>query len=117
MKAAPKIKELQWLEDAMYDLVRNIKFKKYSNEFQRKLKDDRMKIMNETKVIVPADKSANFYKVEKEDYDNLISKEIHKLYKKATTEEVNKIKTEHTAIVKNLEIDDRVFATPKIKLG
>ena len=115
LKAAPKIKELQWLEDAMYELVRNIKFKKYSNEFQRKLKDDRMKIMNETKVIVPADKSANFYKVEKEDYDNLISKEIHKLYKKATTEEVNKIKTEHTAIVKNLEIDDRVFATPKIK--
>ena len=63
LKAAPKIKELQWLEDAMYDLVRNIKFKKYSNEFQRKLKDDRMKIMNETKVIVPADKSTNFYKV------------------------------------------------------
>ena len=115
LRAAPKIKELQKLEDAMYDLVRNIVFRRYSNVFQRKLKESRLMIMNEPKVIVPADKSSNFYKVSKEDYDNLISKDIHKLYKKATEEEVKKIKTEHTAIVTDLEIDDRVFATAKSK--
>ena len=113
IRAAPKIKELEKLEDSLYDLVRNIKFRKYSNSFQRVLKSDKMKIANEPKVIVPADKSPNFYKLEKTDYEDLLSKEIQKKYKKADRNEVNKIKSEHTAIVTDLEIDDRVFATAK----
>ena len=51
----------------------------------------------------------------KEDYDILISKEIHKFYKKATDDEVNAIRAEHTEIVTDLEIEDRVFATAKNK--
>ena len=50
LKAAPKIKELQKLEDGMFDLVRNIEFKKFSNAFQRKLKEDRIRINNENSV-------------------------------------------------------------------
>ena len=38
LRAAPKIKELQKFEDALFNLVRNISFKKYSNNLQRKLK-------------------------------------------------------------------------------
>ena len=72
LKAAPKIKELQKLEDGLYDLVRNVTFKKFSNAFQRKLKSDRMRIRNENRLIVPADKSSNFYGLEKYDYDELI---------------------------------------------
>ena len=113
IKAAPKIKELEKLEDSLYDLVRNIKFRKYSNNFQRVLKSDKVKIANEPKVIVPADKSPNFYKLEKTDYEDLLSKQVHKNYKKADENEVNIIKSEHVAIVTDLEIDDRVFATAK----
>ena len=113
IRAAPKIKELDKLEDSLYDLVRNIKFRKYSNNFQRVLKSDKVKIANEPKIIVPADKSPNFYKLEKTDYEDLLSKEVQKKYKKADGNEVNKIKTEHVAIVTDLEIDDRVFASPK----
>ena len=51
IRAAPKIKELEKLEDNLYDLVRNIKFRKYSNSFQRVLKSDKVKIANEPKVI------------------------------------------------------------------
>ena len=80
---------------------------------QRKLKNDRLNILNEVKVIVPADKSSNFYKVTKDDYDKLISKEIHKFYKKATDDEVDDIRKEHLDIITDLEIDDRVFATVK----
>ena len=115
LRAAPKIKELQKLEDALYDLVKNIRFRKYSNSFQRQLKEDRNKILNETKIIVPADKSSNFYKITKDEYDTLISKEVHKFYKKATNEEVSSIKNEHTEIVTELEIEDRVFETVKSK--
>ena len=115
LKAAPKIKELQKLEDGLYDLVRNVTFKKFSNAFQRKLKSDRMRIRNENRLIVPADKSSNFYGLEKSEYDELILKEIHKHYKKATDDEVRDIANEHTEIVTNLEIDDRVFRTVKSK--
>jgi len=77
--------------------------------------EDRNKILNESKIIVPADKSSNFYKITKDEYDTLISKEVHKFYKKATNEEVSAIKNEHTEIVTELEIEDRVFATVKSK--
>ena len=74
-----------------------------------------MRILNAAKVIVPADKSSNFYEITKDDYDTLISKEIHKFYKKATEEEVKKVNDEHCEIVTKLEIEDRVFATTKRK--
>ena len=115
IRAAPQIKELEKLEDSLYDLVKNIQFRKYSNNFQRVLKSDKVKIANEPKIIVPADKSPNFYKLEKSDYEDLLSKEVHKNYKKADEKDVNKIKSEHVAIVNDLEIDDRVFATAKAK--
>ena len=99
----------------MFDLVRIIKFKKFSNAFQRKLKEDRIRINNENSVIVPADKSSNYYRVDKGDYDNLLSKEVHKFYRKATDEEIRKITDEHTNLVTELDIDDRVFKTSKSK--
>ena len=60
LRAAPKIKELQKLEDGLYDIVKNVKFRKFSNTFQRKLKEDRIRIKNESKLIIPADKSSNY---------------------------------------------------------
>ena len=115
IKAAPKLKELRKLEDNLYDLVKKVKFRKFSNAFQRKLKDDRMRMLNVRNVIVPADKSSNYYEVEVNDYKELLGKEVHKHYKKADSAEVNDIKLEHTEIVTDLEIDDRVFETVKSK--
>ena len=103
------------MEDSLYDLVKNAKFRKYSNEFQKVLKSDKVKIANESKVIVPADKSPNFYKLEKTDYEDLLSKEVNKQYKKAEENEINNIKLKHIEIVEDLDIDDRVFATAKNK--
>ena len=113
IRAAPQIKELQKLEDSLYELVKNIKFRKYTNDLQKVLKKDKVKITTETKVIMPADKSSNFYKVDKNDYKDLLDKEIQKKYKKASEDDERNIKAEHSNIVTNLEIDDRVFATAK----
>ena len=71
--------------------------------------------MNENRVIVPADKSSNHYCVPKDEYDDLLAKEVHKHYRKATNEEVESIKAEHASVVTKLEIDDRVFKTTKSK--
>ena len=77
-------------------------------------KKDKVKIATETKVIMPTDKSFNFYKkVDKDDYKDLLDKEIQKKYKKASEDDERNIKAEHSNIVTNLEIDDRVFTTTK----
>ena len=51
LKAAPKVKELQILEDGLYNLVRDVEFKQFSNSFQRKLKEDRNRIVSEPNMI------------------------------------------------------------------
>ena len=38
IRATPQIKELQKLEDFLYELVNNIKFRKYRNDLQKVLK-------------------------------------------------------------------------------
>ena len=81
IRAAPGVRELEKLEDSLYDLVKNVKFRKYSNSLQRDLKQDKVKIANEPKLIIPADKTSNFYKLEKKDYETLLSKDIQKHYK------------------------------------
>ena len=115
LKAAPKVKDLQKLEDGMCEMVRQIEFKKFSNSFQRKLKEDRTRIMNVNRVIVPADKSSNHYELDVSEYKDFLRKDVHKHYKKATDEDVAKIATEHAEIVTDLEIEDRVFKTTKSK--
>ena len=99
LKSAPKVKELQKLEDRLYDIVRNVKFKKYSNAFLRRLKDDRERIRSEDKLIIPADKSSNYYSVGKTDCNELALKEIHKHHKKASENEIKDIKAKHTELV------------------
>ena len=46
------------------------------NKFQEKLKHDITEIRNSNKVIVPADKTRNLYKMEKEDYNKFLSENI-----------------------------------------
>ena len=85
----PKVTELDELQDMLFDLVVGIKFKKFSNEFQTKLKEDIKNMAKENKMIVAADKTHNFYKVTKEKYDKLLEKNINKDYKK--TDEDNEM--------------------------
>jgi hypothetical protein len=44
-------------------------------------------------------------------YEELIKKEIHKKYKKATVDEVKNVNSDHAQTVKDLDIEDRVFKT------
>ena len=44
----------------LYDMVVGVKFKKYSNEFQDKLRKEIKNIARENKMCVAADKTNNF---------------------------------------------------------
>ena len=56
----------------------------YLQKRKRKRKKDIKDIEKESKLIVAADKTTNFYKIKNEDYDELLAKNITKDYKKAT---------------------------------
>ena len=63
-------------------MITNIKFRRTKNHFQNKLRDDIKKINYAKYLFIPTDKTSNFYKLSKDQYEGLINKSIHKEYKK-----------------------------------
>ena len=115
-KAPPQVPQLVEFEEKLFDLTRNIKHKdprEIKSEFQKKLDADVEVIKQEQKVIVWADKTTNFYKMKKEDYDELLMKDINKDYKKASSEVEDKINKDAKKVAKKLEVADRVFKMEK----
>ena len=53
-------------------MIKNIQFKYIKNDFQTKLKEDILNIQKCEKVLIPADKSRNIYKMETTDYKKLL---------------------------------------------
>ena len=88
MKAAPQIEELKQLEERLRIMIRDIEFRKFSNDFQEKLKRDLNDIINGSQVIVAADKTSNHYKLTPEPYNDLLQKYIQKDYRKVRYGEV-----------------------------
>ena len=102
---------MEEFENLFAKLIKNVKFGRKSNHFQDILKQDEKKIKAEERVIIKADKSTNYYKMEAEEYKELVEKEIHKEYRKSTKEEIKEVENSQKTIVKNLELEDRVFET------
>ena len=82
-KKVPRDDDLNNLESDLYDLIENIEYREVKSNFHKILSDKTNTIKSETKVIVPADKTSNFYKLEKEKYLSLVEKNVNKEYKKA----------------------------------
>ena len=108
---APAVPELRDFEEGLIDLVRNVQFGRKPNHFQQKLKQDERKIKSESRPHIKADKSTNYYKVDAEKYNELLEREIHKEYKKVTPIEAKNVENGQKNIVKNLDLEDRVFET------
>ena len=67
----------------MPKMIQSTNFKHINSPFLNKLKDDAIKIKNETKLLIAADKTTNFYKLEPSAYNDLLEQNITKSYKKA----------------------------------
>ena len=92
-KNPPPVEELKDFEDDMLKMIQSVKFKQVNNPFLKKLKEDTDHIKNEPKLLIAADKTTNFYKLEPFTYNELLEKNITKSYKKAppeTTQEIHK---------------------------
>ena len=107
----PRVPEIDELQEMLYDLVVDIKFKKHSNEFQTKLKNNIRNIANENKMFIAADKTSNFYKVPRDKHEELLKKQINKDYKKSDQTTIKNITKKDKEIAANLDIDDRIYTT------
>ena len=106
-KCPPQNEELNNFEADVYDMIKNIEFRQVRDDFQDQLQHDIRKINNSTKAFIPADKTNNYYEVDKTTHDKLIMDSITSTYKKANTNTIITINNEAKDIATNLNIADR----------
>ena len=106
----PKINELIPFEEGMLDLIRNIKFKDNAKStFQRKLHADiKNKIKKPNSLLIPADKTTNYYEMNTANYSKLIKENVTKTYKKSSGKIVEKLNAQSARIAEHFELDDRI---------
>ena len=109
-KSPAPIKELNNFENKMLTLIQNIEFKNSNCEFQNELSQDTKKIKKDNKLLIAADKTTNFYRVDSTSYNQLLKSSITKSYKKAPTNSADKIISEEKKIAKKLDLDNRIDA-------
>ena len=108
-----QVPELAEFEKDLIDIVRNIKFRKGMNNFQSKLKQDLRSINESEKLYIPADKTTNMYKMEKNEYDRILKNSVTSTYKKADPNLKRKIDSEGKELVKEHRIADRLDVNGK----
>ena len=62
-------------------MIQSIKFRPVNNKFLNDLNNDVKHIKGEKRLVVPADKTTNFYKMSTTDYNKLLEKNVTKTYK------------------------------------
>ena len=88
-----QVPEMVPFEKELISIVRKLKFRKFSNQFQSKLKEDIASINSSNKVYVSADKTTNMYKLSNEQYKTILNNSITSTYKKTeeqTKHDINK---------------------------
>ena len=66
------------------------------------------KIKTDEKLLITADKTTSFYRLDAPTYNTLLDRAITKTYKKASTQATNRIASDEKKIAKCLGIDNRV---------
>ena len=109
-KAPPSdIAELKLFEENMIKLASKLKFKKRTNGFQMKLKEDIRSLKEEPKLIIAADKTRNFYKTEVADYRTLLKRNVEKECKRGPDDLIDTFNKEDKTVAEELDIKDRMI--------
>ena len=74
--------ELQEFEKDVFVIVKSVKFRSVSDNFQKKLKSDKLRIKKSNNTFIFADKAKNIYHMHPKDHQKLIKNSITKTYKK-----------------------------------
>ena len=107
-RTPPPDEELAAFENDLWDLVKNLKYRNNTSKFQQELRETVEKIKNNPNLIIPADKTDNFYEVSVEKYEELVRNNVVKTYKKAPRDLVDQTNQEGAKIANKLELADRI---------
>ena len=110
-RTPPHNKLLAGFEKELLEVIGNIQFKTTQSNHQRKLMQVVKNIRQSPEIIVKADKTRNFYKLDFKAYDKILTETITKNYQKVeegTTDHEHQINTEAKNITEKLKISDRV---------
>lgn len=75
----PPIKELDDFEDRIPTIIQNVEFNKAHNDFQKELSQDLTKITTDDKLLIAADKTTNFYRLDTPAYNKLLETAVTKV--------------------------------------
>jgi len=107
--SSPQINELLPFEEDMTRLIQSIQFKNTKSNFQRKLNCDiKNKIKKPNTLLIPADKTTNFYTMNPSSYDKLVKENVTKTYKKSNDKLVGELNAKSAKIAERLKLDDRI---------
>ena len=77
-----QVKELIPFEADLIQLAKDIKFRKTTSTFQKRMKEDIRNIRSSDKTLTPADKTTNLYRISKDQYKQLKQNAVTASYKK-----------------------------------
>ena len=103
----PNYNKLDPFKKDLIKLIDSIKYRPYSNDFQKKLKEDCNKIKQSKDIIVSADKTSNLYCMPVETYKSHLKNNITKDYKKSNMNKVKETNNEAAQIATRLKVDDK----------
>ena len=86
-------------------MVRNIEFKNVKSSFQQQLQNDMKSMKKNAKLLIPADKINNLYRLTTDEYNKLLTENISKSYKKTDKSPLNSTNTEAKTISKDLKLE------------
>ena len=107
-KCPPAVEELTNFESDLMLMIKNIQFRHISSTFQKQLKKDVKEIRQSNQFFVSADKSRNIYKMNKENYKNLMHENFTKTYKKTNESRIKTINISTKKIGNRLDLEDRI---------
>ena len=105
---APVVKDLIPFEKDLFKLASSIKFRRHNDAFLDKLDRDVASVNSSQNVIVPADKTGNFYEMSVAKYQSLCNKAITAEYRKAPEDTVELLNNEASGIAAKLKLNGRL---------
>ena len=81
-KCPPQIDEMKKFEEDMWTMIETLKYRYPSSNFQKKLSQDIKQINKSTKAFISADKTQNYYQLNKEDHDKILKDNVTKSIRK-----------------------------------
>ena len=108
LRNAPQCQELLGFENDLNYLIANLEYCENKSNFQKRLSNDIRKINSSKNIFIKADKTSNYYEIDKDSYNKLKRDTITSDYKINSTDTINEINESAARITDSLDISDRV---------